>query len=123
MINRFHYLVANDCVCVYNRTYREYQKKGDFSMAKNANLYIRVDQGIKDQAEEIFSNFGITVTDAVNMFLYKVIMVGGLPFDVRIPTPNTETLEALKEVEQMKKDPSLGKSYTNVDEMMKELLQ
>ena len=92
-------------------------------MAKNANLYIRVEQSIKDQAEEIFSNFGITVTDAVNIFLHKAIMVHGLPFDVCIPTPNEETLKALEEVEQMKKNPSLSKSYTNIDEMMKELLE
>jgi DNA-damage-inducible protein J len=36
--------------------------------------------------------------------------------------PNAKTLAALEEVEEMKKNPSLGKSYTDVDEMMKELL-
>ena len=36
--------------------------------------------------------------------------------------PNSETLEALNEVEQMKKNPTYGKSYTDVDQMMKELL-
>lgn len=36
--------------------------------------------------------------------------------------PNMETLEALREVEEMKKDPSVGKSYTDVDQMMEELL-
>ena len=35
---------------------------------------------------------------------------------------NVETMEALKEVEEMKKNPSLGKSYTDVDAMMKDLL-
>jgi len=52
-------------------------------MAKNANLYIRVDQNLKTEAEELFSSFGITVTDAVNMFLHKAIMVGGLPFELK----------------------------------------
>ena len=33
-----------------------------------------------------------------------------------------ETLEAIREVQEMKKDPSIGKSYTDVDEMMRELL-
>jgi len=91
-------------------------------MAKNANLYIRVDQDIKTRAEQLFASFGITVTDAVNMFLHKAIMVGGLPFDVLIPKLNEETLAAIKEVQEMKKDPSMGKSYTDVDEMMKESL-
>lgn len=91
-------------------------------MAKDANLYIRVKPDIKAQAEQIFSSFGITVSDAVNIFLHKAVTVGGLPFEMRNSMPNTETLEALREVEEMKKNLSLGKSYTDIDTMMKELL-
>ena len=36
--------------------------------------------------------------------------------------PNDETLEALKEVELMKSNPDLGKSYMDANEMMEELL-
>ena len=38
------------------------------------------------------------------------------------PIPSTETLEAIEEVKRMKANPSLGKAYTDVDEMIKELL-
>lgn len=41
---------------------------------------------------------------------------------IRYETPNAETIAAIKEVEMMKADPSIGKTYTDVDEMMKELL-
>uniref|UniRef100_UPI00351D6AB1 hypothetical protein n=1 Tax=Butyrivibrio fibrisolvens TaxID=831 RepID=UPI00351D6AB1 len=34
-------------------------------------------------------------------------------------TPNAETIEAIKEVEQMKSNPSIGKAYNDVDEMMR----
>lgn len=37
-------------------------------------------------------------------------------------TPNTETIEAIKEVEAMKKDPSIGKTYESVDEMFDDLI-
>lgn len=37
-------------------------------------------------------------------------------------TPNAETIQAIKEVEKMKENPNLGKEYTNVDDMMKDLL-
>jgi len=37
--------------------------------------------------------------------------------------PNAETLEAIEEVRRMKADPSLCKGYTDIDEMMKELLE
>lgn len=46
-----------------------------------------------------------------------------IPFEITRETPNSETLTAFKEVEEMKKNPSLGKSYTNVDEMMEDLLK
>lgn len=36
--------------------------------------------------------------------------------------PNAETIEAIKEVQLLKADPSLGKTYTNVNQMMDELL-
>jgi len=36
--------------------------------------------------------------------------------------PNAETIEALEEAERMEKDPSIGKAYTDVDEMFSELL-
>ncbi|MGO5085824.1 hypothetical protein ACTQ3U_00720 [Oscillospiraceae bacterium LCP25S3_F9] len=41
---------------------------------------------------------------------------------IRYETPNAETLEAIEEVQKMKADPTIGKTYTDVDEMMKELL-
>ena len=36
--------------------------------------------------------------------------------------PNSETISAINEVQQMKQNPSLGKLYTDIDKMMKDLL-
>ncbi len=41
------------------------------NMAKSANINIRIDPEIKLSAEKIFSSFGITITDAINIFLHK----------------------------------------------------
>ena len=91
-------------------------------MAKTANIYVRVKPEIKEQAEQVFDNFGMTLSEAVNVFLHKAIMVGGIPFEVRPPIPNAEMLEAMREVELMEQNPSIGKGYTDVTQMMKELL-
>jgi DNA-damage-inducible protein J len=91
-------------------------------MEKNANIYVRVKPEIKAQAELVFDSFGMTVSEAVNIFLHKAIMVGGIPFEVRPSIPNAETLEAMREVELMEKDPSIGIGYTDISQMMKELL-
>lgn len=41
---------------------------------------------------------------------------------IQYETPNAETIAAIQEVEEMKKNPSLYKGYTDVDEMMRDLL-
>ena len=91
-------------------------------MAKTASMYVRIDPQIKSEVEAIYSRYGMSITDAINVFLYTSRNVGGLPFDLRPSVPNAETLEAIEEVRRMKKDPTLGKGYTDVDLMMKELL-
>ncbi len=41
---------------------------------------------------------------------------------IQIEAPNAETIEAIKEVEAMKKDKSIGKTYESVDEMIGDIL-
>ena len=65
-------------------------------MAKTSNLNVRVDPDTKAQAEELFSKFGMTVSEAVNVFLHQSIMYGGIPFELKVP--NKETREALDDV-------------------------
>lgn len=45
-------------------------------MAKTANINIRIDPETKSNAEKLFSAFGITITDAINIFLHKALMEG-----------------------------------------------
>ena len=54
-------------------------------MAKSARKQtsIKVDPIAWESAKEIFENYGISVSDAINIFLNKVRLVGGLPFDMR----------------------------------------
>lgn len=66
-------------------------------MAKTANINVRIDPETKSSAEKLFSSFGITVTDAINIFLRKSIMEGGLPFEMKQPRYNTETETAMNE--------------------------
>ncbi|HWQ74775.1 MAG TPA: type II toxin-antitoxin system RelB/DinJ family antitoxin [Syntrophomonas sp.] len=91
-------------------------------MADTTNISIRMDIELKKHAEQLFNELGMNMTTAINIFLRQAVRQQRIPFDVALETPNAETLEALAEVERMKKDPTLGKTYKNVDEMMKELL-
>jgi DNA-damage-inducible protein J len=86
-------------------------------MAKTANLNIRIDPETKAAAEQLFSQFGITVTDAVNMFLRRSIMEGGLPFDVKLPRYSVETEAAMKEARAIMVGDIQAKSYGSISEM------
>ena len=47
---------------------------------KTATFQMRINPEIKEKAEEIFGNCGMTLTDAINVFLQQSMNVEGLPF-------------------------------------------
>ena len=65
------------------------------------NLNIRTDVEVKSAAEQLFSELGLNLTTAVNMFLRQAIRTGGIPFDVKINTPNEVTAAAIAEGRRM----------------------
>lgn len=90
-----------------------------FFMSKTATLNIRTDPAVKAQAEQIYKSFGITLTDAVNIFLRKSIMAGGLPFDMR--NPNAATLAAMQETEDILSGKIHAKSYSSAQALFDDL--
>lgn len=90
-------------------------------MANTANINIRMDANLKKQFEAFCADMGMTMTTAINIFARKAVRENRIPFEISGDVPNAKTQEAIREVKQMKADPTLGKTYTDVDEMMKEL--
>lgn len=88
-----------------------------------ANVSIRIDDSLKKQAEDLFNDLGMNLTTAFTIFVKQSIREQGIPFEITREVPNSETIEAIREVEEMKKNPLLGKSYTDVSEMMEDLLK
>ena len=99
----------------YNKT------KGGSDMAKTANINIRIEPETKKSAEELFSSFGITLTDAVNIFLKKSIMEGGLPFEMRLPRYNKATEDAINEARLIMSGDLHPKKYKSARELFDEL--
>lgn len=81
---------------------------------------IRIDSNVKKEANELFSQLGIDMSSAVNMFLNQCIMRGGLPFKVEIPHYSKEVLDAAAEARRISKDPNTP-GYTNMDDLKKAL--
>lgn len=86
------------------------------------NVTLRVDEELKSEAETLFSDLGLTFNSAMNVFLRQSVREQRIPFVLKKNIPNADTLEALEEVRKMKEDPSIGKTYSDVDAMMEDLL-
>lgn len=88
-------------------------------MSNKVALNIRIDEEIKEQAEQILAEIGIPLATAMNVFLRKLIYCGGFPFDLKLDIPNAETIEAMKEGDNIIKN---GQSrFNNAEEMFKDL--
>ena len=90
-------------------------------MTKTATLSIRVDTETKDKAEAICSSLGMPLSGAVNVFLHSLVRNNGFPFDLRLETPNPETVSAMQEARRIAKDSNV-KTYADADALFADLL-
>ncbi|MGN1126150.1 MAG: type II toxin-antitoxin system RelB/DinJ family antitoxin [Ruminococcus sp.] len=89
-------------------------------MANTTNISIRMDTDLKAAAEELYSELGMNLSTAFNIFVRQSLREGGIPFKITTGTPNKETVSAILEAERIAKDSSV-KGYTNMDELIAEL--
>ena len=87
-------------------------------MAKTTNINIRTEPDVKQRIENLFSQFGITVSDAVNIFFHQSLMQGGLPFQMQIPEYNAETLAAIDDVNNNR---NMSPAFDSMDDLMRSL--
>ena len=80
------------------------------------NLNIRTSKETKTAAEKIFNELGISTSTAFNIFLKAVIRENGLPFDMRVESPNAETIEAINEGRKIAHDSNV-KGYSSIEEL------
>lgn len=83
---------------------------------ETTNLNIRTDKDVKIAAEKIFDELGLNMTTAINIFLRQTIRENGIPFELRLNTPNTTTVAAIEEGRRMAYDQSV-KGYSNMDDL------
>ncbi|MBR4721384.1 MAG: type II toxin-antitoxin system RelB/DinJ family antitoxin [Clostridia bacterium] len=87
--------------------------------SKISNVSFRIDSDLKSQADMLFSQLGMNMTTAFNIFLRQSVREGCIPFDITINTPNAETIAAILEAKQISSDPSVV-AY-DVEDALKEL--
>ncbi len=83
-------------------------------MSTRRQTSIKVDPKAWNAAKIIFKEYNLTVTDAINIFLNRVRIEGGLPFPVKVPSERLR--EAMRE-------PDINDlvRYDGVEDMMTDL--
>ena len=70
-------------------------------MAQSSMLHIRVDDEVKTQATEALAAMGLSMSDAVRIFLKRVVNDQAFPLELKVP--NAEMRAAMEEARAMMK--------------------
>ena len=54
-------------------------------MAKETTVRARIDETLKEDAETVLRQLGITTSQAINIYFSQIVLRQGLPFDVALP--------------------------------------
>ena len=82
----------------------------------STSMNISMDSDIKNQAEQLFSELGMNMTTAVNIFLRQSVRQQRIPFELKLDVPNAETRAAMEEAERLIKN-GKGKQYSSAKEL------
>ena len=80
-------------------------------MARTSNVFTRVEPEIKEQAEKVLGQLGISMSSAVEMFLRQVVLQRGIPFEMKLPAKKPLEFETLTK-EQF--DYEIKKGYDSI---------
>ena len=83
---------------------------------KTVNVTLRVDKELKDQADALFEDMGLSLNTACRMFLKRAVQEQRIPFEVR--RPDRKTRKAIADTEQGK---DVSKSFDTVEDLMEDL--
>ena len=89
------------------------------TLSSTTNITIRMDKQLKKNAEEMFNNFGMNLSTAIQIFLRQSLREGKIPFEIGY-VGNAETLAALREADELTRRPDT-KYYNNFDEIVAEV--
>ena len=71
------------------------------------NLTVRIDSSLKDEAESLFKDLGMSLSTAFNIFLRQAVRMQAIPFSISRGITNRATLAAMREAERIADDPEV----------------
>ena len=79
----------------------------DMAVTKTANMNVRIQENIKQQAEQILETIGVPRATAIDMFYRQIILNKGIPFSLTIP----KSLPAQDDMDEKTFNALIAKGY------------
>jgi DNA-damage-inducible protein J len=86
-------------------------------MANTRMVHVRIDEQIKAQAAETLAEMGLSISDAVRVFLMRIVAEKQMPFTLKVP--NAETRAAMAEADKIAH--TRHTRFNNADELFDDL--
>ena len=83
---------------------------------KTVNVTLRIDEDLKEQADALFDDIGLSLNAACRIFLKKAVQEQRIPFE--LTRPDRKTLKAISDAEQ---DKNVSGGFDSVDELIEAL--
>jgi DNA-damage-inducible protein J len=83
---------------------------------KTVNVTLRIDEDLKEQADALFEDIGLSLNAACRIFLKKAVQEQRIPFE--LTRPDRKTRKAISDAE---KEKNVSPGYDTVDELLKAL--
>jgi len=81
------------------------------ALLKTTDVRCRIDEDLKTRATEVLNACGLSISDAMRLFLRQVVATQGLPFEVRVPSE--KTARAMMEAREIRK------RFDSIDDMLR----
>ena len=66
----------------------------------STNINIRIDSELKENAEALFSDLGLSMTAAITVFFKICVNSNGIPFELRRNNPDKEAVSSTEVCEE-----------------------
>lgn len=83
-------------------------------MANETYIQARIDPDIKAQARSVLDKLGLSMSEAIGIYIRQIVLQQKIPFELKLP--NKATLQAVEQLESGK-----GVTFNNVDELIEDL--
>ncbi|KPY26195.1 type II toxin-antitoxin system RelB/DinJ family antitoxin [Pseudomonas syringae] len=82
------------------------------ALLKTTDVRCRIDEDLKDRATTVLNECGLSLSDAMRLFLRQVVSTQGLPFEVRVPSE--KTARAMAQAREIRRQ------FDSIDDMLRD---